>query len=151
MRNVTTRPRFLSQDQGLYDPLTLGVSSSSYSTMSQIATGHSGSTPERYHPVVEKRDEATTKVSLDSTSITSEPIVTRKELWSYYCICYHLLHVFVLSSRLVTSVLQRRQRTSITLFTVGMDIEDSMRVGHIQGVGPIGAFSLSYLPGQTLY
>ena len=131
MRNVTTRPRFLSQDQGLYDPLILGVSSSSYSTMSQIATGHSGSTPERDHPVVKKGDEATTKVSLDSTPISNEPIVTRKELWSYYCICYHLLPVFVLSSRLVTSVLQRRQCASISSFTVGMDIENSMRVGGI--------------------
>ena len=124
MRNVTTRPRFLSQDQGLYDPLILGVSSSSYSTMSQTATGHSGSTPERFHPVVGKTDEATSKVSLDSLPISNEPIVTREELWSYYCICYHLLRVFVLSSRLVTSVLQRRQCASMSLFTAGTDIEN---------------------------
>jgi hypothetical protein len=73
--------------------------------MSQTATGHSSSTPERDHPIVGKDDEATMKVSLDSTPISNEPIVTRKELWSYYCICYHLLRVFVLSSRPVTSVL----------------------------------------------
>jgi hypothetical protein len=92
--------------------------------MSQTPTGDSGSTLERVHPVVGKNDETITKVSLGSTPISNEPIVTRKELWSYYCMCYHLLHVSVLSSRLVTSVLQRRQCVSMSLFTAGMDIEN---------------------------
>jgi len=88
MRNVTTRPRFLSQGQGLYDPLILGVSSSSYSTMSQTATGHPASTPERVHSVVGKDDEAPMDIPLFSLPIPDEPIVTRKELWSYYCMYY---------------------------------------------------------------
>ena len=56
--------------------------------MSQTATGHPASTPERIHPVVGKDDEATTNVLLVSPPISDEPIVTRKELWSYYCIYY---------------------------------------------------------------
>lgn len=93
MRTVVTRPRFLSQDHGLYFPLILGESSSSYSTMSQtaLATGHPASTTERIHPVVGKDDEATTNTPLDSLPITDEPIVTRKELWSYYCIYYSFI------------------------------------------------------------
>ena len=88
MRNVTTRPRFLSQGQGLYDPLILGVSSSSYSTMSQTATGHPASTPERVHSVVGTDDEAPVDIPLFTLPIPDEPIVTRKELWSYYCTYY---------------------------------------------------------------
>jgi hypothetical protein len=91
MRTVITGHRFPSQDDGLYCPLILGPSSSScsYSTMmSQTATGHPASTQKRIHPVIGKDDEASTDIPLDSPPISDEPIVTRKELWSYYCIYY---------------------------------------------------------------
>jgi hypothetical protein len=89
MRKVVTRLRFLShEDQGLYTPLIPGASSGAYSTMSRTAAAAMGHpSPELVHPVdssVGKDDDATTDVPVFSPRISDEPIVTRKELWSYY-------------------------------------------------------------------
>src|SRR6266852_1480560 len=78
MRKIATKLR--SQDRGTYAPLVHGTSRS-YSTMSQPAPTPA---PEPVSPGVRKDDT----VSIDSPVISprtyDEPIVTRKELWSYY-------------------------------------------------------------------
>jgi hypothetical protein len=78
MRKVVTR-RFLSQDRGLSRPLILGTPSSAYSTMSHTAIDATMG-----HPAQEF-DEDTTNFPAVLPPIADEPIVTRKELWSYYC------------------------------------------------------------------
>ena len=92
MRNIVTRLRFLSQgDQGLFTPLIARAPSGAYSTMSRTAAATMGHpSPELVHPVasVGKDDDATTDVPVFSPRISDEPIVTRKELWSYYCMYY---------------------------------------------------------------
>jgi hypothetical protein len=88
MRKVVTRLRFLSQDRGLYRPLIPGASSSVYSTMSHTTAGASLGHPaqESVHPAVRKDEEDTDHSPAALPLISDEPIVTRKELWSYYCI-----------------------------------------------------------------
>ena len=82
---IVTRLRFLSQDRGFFNPLILGTPSSAYSTMSHTAVDATMSHPaqEPVHPAVGKD---TTNSSAVLPPILDEPIVTRKELWSYYCI-----------------------------------------------------------------
>ena len=81
MRKIATKLRFLSRDRGIYAPLVHGTPSRSYSTMS-----HTTLTPasEPVSPGIRKDDT----VSIDSPVVSprtyDEPIVTRKELWSYY-------------------------------------------------------------------
>jgi len=88
MRKVVTRLRFLSQDRGLSHPLILGTPSSAYSTMSHTPVDATVRHPaqEFVHPAVGKDDEDTTNSPAVLPPIADEPIVTRKELWSYYCI-----------------------------------------------------------------
>jgi hypothetical protein len=102
MRKIATKLRFLSRDRGIYAPLVHGTPSRSYSTMS-----HPAPTPAP-EPVVRKDDT----VSIDSPVVSprtyDEPIVTRKELWSYYrescsSLCFPGLQQFV-----IPSILQRR-------------------------------------------
>lgn len=87
MRKVVTRLCFLSQDRGLYHPLILGTPSSAYSTMSHTALDATVGNPA--HPAVGKGDEDTDTTNSPAVlpPIADEPIVTRKELWSYYCNC----------------------------------------------------------------
>ena len=102
MRNVARRLRFLSQGRGLYRPLVLEVPSGSYSTMS-----HPGATdplvPEPVFPGIRKDDTIVTDVSVVSPQSYNEPIVTRKELWAYYCKC--LSSIRYLSSQLLLLVI----------------------------------------------
>ena len=80
MRKVATKLRFLSQDRGtIYAPLVHGNPSRSYSTMS-----HPASTPEPVSPGVRKDDTVSIGSPVVSPRKYDEPIVTRKELWSYY-------------------------------------------------------------------
>ncbi len=79
MWKAATRLRFLSQDRGLYAPLVHGTPSGSYSTMS-----HPTPAPEPVSPGVGKDDTIAIDASVVSPRSYDEPVVTRKELWSYY-------------------------------------------------------------------
>ena len=132
MRKVARRLRFLSQGRGLYRPLVLEAPSGSYSTMS-----HPGATeplvPEPVFPAVRKDDTIATDCPVVSPQSYNEPIVSRKELWAYYCKCLSSLRypgsLFV--STCIPSILQWRQRGLIQLLIVRVTVENSMRVGVI--------------------
>lgn len=90
MRKLARRLFSLPQDEDLYRPLVLGAPSDSYSTMSHSgATGHPA--PEPVFPDARKDDMVGTDAPVVSPQSYDEPIVTRKELWAYYCKCtvYH--------------------------------------------------------------
>jgi hypothetical protein len=109
MPKIATKLRFLSQDRGIYAPLVHGTSSRSYSTMSHPAPTPA---PEPVSPGVRKDDTVSIDAPVVSSTTYVEPIVTRKELWSYYressgCSSSRFpgLQHFVFPS-----ILQRRQR-----------------------------------------
>ena len=81
MRKIATNLRFLSRDRGIYAPLVHGIPSRSYSTMSHPAPTPA---PEPVSPVIRKDDTVSIDSSVVSPRTDDEPIVTRKELWSYY-------------------------------------------------------------------
>jgi hypothetical protein len=86
MRKVARRLFSFSQDGDLYRPLVLGAPSDSYSSMSHPgATGHPAREP--VFPDVRKDDTVGTNAPVVSPQSYDEPIVTRKELWAYYCKC----------------------------------------------------------------
>jgi hypothetical protein len=74
--------------------------------------------PEPVSPGVREDDAAATDAPVISPKSYGEPIVTRKELWSYYCKC--LLSFLYPGSQFVAifSILQRRQRGLIPLLIV---------------------------------
>jgi hypothetical protein len=86
---------------------------------------------ESVHPAARKDGEDTNNSPAALPLISDEPIVTRKELWSYYCIFSSLSPRGIRGSRVVTSVLQRRQRASFGLFSAGLAIENSICVDGI--------------------
>jgi len=95
MWKAATRFRFFSQDQGLYRPLVLEAPSriSGYSTMSDshpIATAHPP--PDLIFPT----DVVTNDGPLVAPQNDNEPIVTRKELWSYYRMFLLLISAWLL-------------------------------------------------------
>jgi hypothetical protein len=87
MRKIATRLRFLSRDRGIYAPLVHGTPSHQFlfqpCRRPRSDSGCLGA-PEPVSPGVRKDDA----VSIDSPVVSprtyDEPIVTRKELWSYY-------------------------------------------------------------------
>jgi hypothetical protein len=110
MRKIATKLRFLSQDRGIYAPLVHGTPSHSYSTMSHPAPTQA---PDPVSPGVRKDDAVSIDSAVVSPRTYNEPIVTRKELWSYYrkssgCSSSRFpgLQHFV-----IHSILQRRQRS----------------------------------------
>ena len=131
MRKLARRLFSLPQDEDLYRPLVLGAPSDSYSTMSHSgATGHP--TPEPVFPDARKDDTVGTDAPVVSPQSYDEPIVTRKELWAYYCKCIPSSRfprsLFLL---LCSSILQWRQRGLILLLIFGVAVENSTRVGVI--------------------
>lgn len=51
-----------------------------------------GLTKERVIDMVETRQTDKGICTIPVAGVEShEPVVTRRELWSYYCVCYHLL------------------------------------------------------------
>jgi hypothetical protein len=81
MRKIATKFRFFPRDRGIYAPLVHGTPSCSYSTMSHPAPT---AVPEPVSPGARKDDTVFIDSPLVSSRTYDEPIVTRKELWSYY-------------------------------------------------------------------
>lgn len=116
MRKITTRLRFLSRERGIYAPLVHGTPSRSYSTMSHPAPTPTTETV-TVSPGVRKDDLVSTDTPVVSSQTYGEPIVTRKELWSYYRkSCSSSL--FPAQHFVIPSVLQRRQRARVILLFV---------------------------------
>jgi hypothetical protein len=109
MRKIATR--FLSRDRSIYAPLVhVGTPSRSYSAMSHPAPTPA---PEPVSPGVRKDDT----VSIDSPVVSprtyDEPIVTRKELWSYYRKSSSSSRFPGLQHFVIPSILQWRQRACL--------------------------------------
>jgi hypothetical protein len=119
MRKIATNLRFLSRDRGIYAPLVHGTQSSSYSTMSRPAPTPAS---EPVSPDLRKDDA----VSIDSPVVSprtyDEPIVTRKELWSYYRMSCSSSRFPGLQHFVIPSILQWRQRALIILLSVGITL-----------------------------
>ena len=122
---VVRRLRFLSQDRGLYRPLVLGAPSDSYSTMSHPGATTGPLAPEPVFPGVRK---VATDVPVVSPQSYDEPIVSRKELWAYYCKCLSssLYPGSLFVTTCIPSILQWRQRGLILLLIVKV-VENTMR------------------------
>lgn len=81
MRKISTKLHFLSQDRGIYAPLVHPYGTRSYSTMSDLAPT---TPPVHISPRASKGDTVSIDSPVVSPKTYAEPIVTRKELWSYY-------------------------------------------------------------------
>jgi hypothetical protein len=117
MRKIATKLRFPSRDQGIYAPLVHGTPSCSYSTMSHPAPTPAPA-PEPVSPGVRKDDTDSVDSPVVSPRTYDEPIVTRKELWSYYRESCSSSHFPGLQHFVIPSILQWRQRALIILLSV---------------------------------
>lgn len=116
MRKIATKLRFPSRGQGIYAPLVHGTPSSSYSTMSHPAPTPA---PEPVSPGVRKDGADSIDSPVVSPRTYDEPIVTRKELWSYYresCSASHFPGFTAFC--FIPSILQWRQRALIIMLSV---------------------------------
>lgn len=115
MRKIATKLRFPSRDQGIYAPLVHGTPSCSYSTMSHPAPTPA---PEPVSPGARKDDMDSFDSPVVSPRTYDEPIVTRKELWSYYRKSCSSSHFPGLQQFVIPSILQWRQRALIIMLSV---------------------------------
>jgi len=115
MRKIATSLRFLSRDRGAYAPLVHGTPSRSYSTMSHTAPTPA---PEPVSSGVRNDDTVFIDPPVISPRTYDEPIVTRKELWSYYRKSCSSPPFPGLQHFVIPSILQWRQRALIILLSV---------------------------------